>query len=97
MTNKPREFWIYMGEIDDIVFTKPTYLKNQDKYIHVIEAAPVLEKIARLERESIDSIRHAINMIDKIDCEKRTKTESDVLYHLLGSILELESILQGDK
>lgn len=66
MTNQPtREFWIYIGEIDDIVFTQPKHLKNQDKYIHVIEAGPVLEKIARLEAALVKAKRMTDHIFEK--------------------------------
>lgn len=53
--DKPREFWILVGEQDDILFTKPSRIKNAEKYIHVLEATP-LTKNAHKMYEALKAI-----------------------------------------
>jgi len=54
MTKQPREFWLDIEEgkgfhdPNEYISTKPD-VSVEHEFIHVLEAAPVLEKIARLE------------------------------------------------
>lgn len=55
--SKWREFWILMGEQDDIVFTKPSHMKNAEKYIHVTEISALDELRTQLAAAKEENAR----------------------------------------
>jgi len=45
---------------------------------------------------AVDSLKCAVDMIEKIDSEKRTVTEKSVLYHILGTFIKIRELM-GEK
>lgn len=69
MTTKPREFWLVEMEGNLEVCSEESAFANTQ--IHVIEAAPLLAKIARLESELAEAIKEIelrdIELIERED------------------------------
>lgn len=119
MTEQQREFWISLSDqycLDSIYTTKPPEhttpydpdsLEDDREVIHVIEAGPVLEKIARLEaalEKCLDEIKtehaKAIAMTNHI-FEKgnvnwgHTFVKWDIMNEGLIAMDKIKSILEG--
>lgn len=90
MTNKPREFWLIKNGDEAIVFEyEPTHGAIKGLSIHVIEAAPMLAKIVRLEA--------AIKNIDltlRVPAAEYVPAIQDVFQIIDDTILEPEKETQ---
>lgn len=88
MTTKPREYWLHLSG-DDKQWYVADHVGSHDFDLHVIEAAPLLAKIARLELER-DAYATAMKIALENGIFATKETTSQKIKKTLDAILKPE-------